>query len=46
MAENTGISWAHNTQNFWVGCVTSALLNAPLVVAGHLRRRYESRKSN
>lgn len=20
MAENTGISWAHNTQNFWVGC--------------------------
>jgi protein gp37 len=20
MGENTGISWAHNTQNFWVGC--------------------------
>jgi protein gp37 len=20
MSENTGISWAHNTQNFWVGC--------------------------
>jgi protein gp37 len=20
VAENTGISWAHNTQNFWVGC--------------------------
>lgn len=20
MADNTGISWAHNTQNFWVGC--------------------------
>jgi hypothetical protein len=20
MAEDTGISWAHNTQNFWVGC--------------------------
>lgn len=20
MAENSGISWTHNTQNFWVGC--------------------------
>jgi protein gp37 len=20
VSENTGISWAHNTQNFWVGC--------------------------
>ena len=20
MAENSGISWTHNTQNFWMGC--------------------------
>jgi protein gp37 len=37
--ENTGISWAHNTQNFWVGCDKIAPECAKCYISRDLRKQ-------